>query len=69
MSELEQLKKHINDSGTRGMETAHVREDYEPAGDIMMMLLLESGEYVQRRFPAYTSNSKWFIYKKGFEPY
>jgi hypothetical protein len=67
--EMEQLKKRIDDSGTVGILTAHIRDDYEPAGDMMMMTLTGSGEYVQRRVPMGSPSSQWKIFKKGFEPY
>ena len=69
MTEFEQLKKRIDDSGITGVETSHVRDDYEPAGDMMMKTLMKSGEYVQRRTPAHNYDSKWRIFKKGLEPY
>lgn len=69
MTELEQLKKRINDSKLNGVETAHIRNDYEPAGDMMIANLTNSGEYVQRRAPAHSFNSEWRIFRKGFEPY
>ena len=64
MSEIEQLKNRIDDAGPAGVLTAHVRDDYEPAGDMMMNGLMESGEYVQRK-----DGYEWKIYKKGMEPY
>jgi hypothetical protein len=63
MSELEQLKKRIDDSGPEGVKTAHIREDYEPAGDLMIHNLTESREYTSRRDP------DWKIFKAGMEPY
>lgn len=69
MSELEQLKTRINDSANEGVETAHIREDYEPAGAMMISTLTNSGEYVQRKTPAHSFEQKWRIFKKGEEPY
>jgi len=69
MGEIDQLKKRIDDSGVDGVETAHIREDYEPAGQMMINSLTDSGEYVQRRTPAHSFESKWRIFKKGNEPY
>ena len=69
MSELEQLKNRIDKSGSDGVETAHIRDDYEPAGAIMIHTLSASGEYVQRKTPAGSFNQKWRIFKKGYEPY
>ncbi len=70
MSELEQLKKRIDASGPIGVATAHIRDDYDPAGDMMIGRLCADGSYVQRRAPvgiAYLTT--WKIFKKGFEPY
>lgn len=63
MSELEQLKQRIDASGPEGILTRLVRDDYEPAGDLMMHELTNSGGYVQRRDP------EWKIFKKEFDPY
>ncbi len=63
MSEIEQLKKRIKDSGPEGVKTAHIRDDYEPAGEMMIHQLTESGEFVQRRDP------DWRIYTKDMAPY
>lgn len=64
MSEIEQLKQRIDASGPEGILTACVRDDYEPAGDMMMRTLMDSGEYVQRRNP-----EEWRIFKKECAPY
>ena len=69
MSEIEQLKKRIDDSGIHGVETAHIRDDYAPAGDLMMRDLCVSGEYVQRKVPPFTSDQKWKIFKIEMKPY
>lgn len=69
MSEIEQLKERIDKSGIEGVENAHIRGDYEPAGDMMLRILTDSGEYVQRKTPAHSFDAKWRIFKKGSEPY
>lgn len=69
MSKLEQLKSRIDKSGPKGVETAHIRDDYEPAGAIMIKTLSDSGEYVQRRTPMHSFDAKWRIFRKGSEPY
>ena len=63
MTEIDQLKKRISDSGPEGVPTAHIRDDYEPAGDIMINQLTQSGEYITRRDP------DWRIYTKEMAPY
>ena len=63
MSELEQLKKRIDDSGREGIETSVIRDDYEPAGDMMIRTLVDSGEYVTRREKAGRFESSWRIFK------
>lgn len=69
MSEIEQLKTRIQNSDIDGVETAHIRDDYEPAGDLMIRHLLDSGEFVSRRVPLHSFESKWKIFKSGNEPY
>jgi len=69
MSELEQLKKRIDDSGFVGVENVHIRDDYEPVGGAMLRTLTDSGEYVQRKVPPHSWDQKWKIFKKGYEPY
>jgi hypothetical protein len=69
MSEIEQLKNRINNSGKDGVKTAHIRDDYEPAGDMMIRSLCESGDYIQRRFPMHSLNSEWYIFAKASKPY
>lgn len=64
MSEIEQLKTRIDNAGPAGILTDHVRDDYEPAGDLMMRDLVASGEYVQRK-----DGYAWKIYKRGMEPH
>ncbi len=69
MSEIQQLRRRVNNSGVDGVLTAHVRDDYDPAGDLMISQLVDSGEFVTRRTPANSLQSKWRIFKSGNEPY
>ena len=69
VSEVEQLKKRIDDSGQSGVETAHIRDDYEPIGDTMIRDLCASGAYITRKVPPGMYDQKWKIFKKGAEPY
>lgn len=69
MGEIEQLKRRIDDSTFDGVETAQIRDDYDPAGQMMINQLTHSGEYVQRRSPAHSFDSKWRIFKDGYAPY
>ena len=69
MSELDQLKNRIDMAKTVGVPNAHVRDDYEPAGDMMLRDLLDSGEYVARKTPFQSFDATWKIFKKGMEPY
>jgi len=69
MSEVEQLKKRIRDSGTSGVETAIIRDDYEPAGDMMIRQLMDSGEFVSRKVPPGVYDQKWKVFERGSEPY
>jgi len=63
MSELDQLKKRINDSGDSGVETQIIREDYEPAGKLMIRSLLDSGEYETRQVRTGVYETHWKIFK------
>jgi len=69
MGEIEQLKKRIDGAGGGGVETAHIRYDYAPAGQMMINHLTDSGDYVQRKTPAHSWVQKWRIFRKGNEPY
>jgi len=69
MSEIEQLKERIINSGIDGVETSHIRDDYEPAGDLFIHQMLATGEFVSRRTPEHSYNSRWRIFKAGMEPY
>ena len=69
MSEIEQLKKRITDSGVDGIKTEIIRDDYEPAGDMMMRNLCATGDYVQRKTPMHSFDAEWRIFKSGSEPY
>lgn len=69
MNELEQLKQRIDASGPGGVATAHIRDDYEPVGDMMIASLCADGSYVQRKVPIGSRYlMTWKIFKKGFEP-
>jgi len=69
MSELEQLKTRINDSGREGIENAIIREDYEPAGDMMLNTLLSTDDYTARKGDGRGLDQKWRIFKSGLAPY
>jgi len=69
MSEIEQLKQRINKAGPEGVLTERIRDDYEPAGQMMIQSLSESNEYVQRKGFGVGLDQKWRIYRKGCEPY
>jgi len=69
MSEIDQLKKRINDSGREGVETSIIHDDYEPVGDLMIRGLLDSGKYVSRRTPEHSFDSKWRVFRSDLKPY
>lgn len=69
MTELEQLKKRTDSRARSGVETALIREDYEPVGALMIRDLCATGEYITRKVPPGEWDQKWKIFKKGFEPY
>lgn len=75
MSEIDQLKKRIDDSGVDGIKTAHIRDDYEPIGDVMIRDLVSSGEYItcevsssHDRKPR-IDDQNWKIFKASCKPY
>lgn len=69
MNEFKQLKKRIDESKFKGVETAHIRDDYNPIGTVMLSLLTDSGEYVQRKILIHNYTRKWKIFKKEYKPY
>ncbi|MEQ8409089.1 MAG: hypothetical protein RKH07_12520 [Gammaproteobacteria bacterium] len=69
MSEVDQLRARIDKAGPQGVLTSQIRDDYEPAGQMMIRSLTESGEYVQRKGFGNGLDQEWRIFKKGTEPY
>ena len=70
MSELDQLKQRIKESGPEGIATAIIKDDYEPVGEMMIRSLVDSGEFISRRHKPISSDlSQWKVWAKGFEPY
>ena len=69
MSELEILKNRIKESGPEGVETSIVRDDYEPAGDLMIKQLVCSGDFLTRKTPMHSWNAKWRIFSAEMVPY
>lgn len=69
MSELNQLKERIDLSGSEGVLTEYIRDDYAPAGQMMINQLTASGEYVQRRVPMHAPDSRWRIFNVVNAPY
>jgi hypothetical protein len=70
MSELKQLEKRIKDSGPEGITTAIIKDHYEPAGQLMITRLVDSGEFISRRDNAQVGVAgPWKVWAKGFEPY
>jgi hypothetical protein len=70
MSEIEQLKERIRKSGSNGVLTARIRDDYEPAGDMMIQALINSGDFVTRRYSINGfSPGEWRIFAIRFDPY
>ena len=67
MSELNQLKERTIKAGPEGIPTAIIRDDYEPAGDLMIRNLLDSGEFISARICTGTFSSEWKLFAKEFE--
>lgn len=71
MSEIEQLKKRIKNSNYDGIETSVIRDDYEPAGQMMINQLVESGEFITHRSMGEfigLYDGAWKIWAKNFSP-
>jgi len=70
MSELEQLKRRIIKREYDGITTAIIKDGYEPAGQMMINALVDSGEFVSRRDNGQIGVAgPWKVWAKGFEPY
>ncbi len=74
MSELQQLKDRIINSNYKGLETAFIRDDYMPAGDMMIKTLVDSSEFITRKVEISNKNywkieTCWKIFKTEFKPY
>ena len=69
MGELKQLKERIEKSAYNGIKTAFVRDDYAPAGDMMIAGLVDSGEFITRRVSTAFDESEWRIFSVEFKPY
>jgi len=63
-------KQRIDSSGLDGVATADIRDDYAPAGDMMIYNLCESRGYVQRKVPVGSRGlTVWKIFKREFDPF
>ena len=69
MSETEQLKNRIDEAGQGGVLTEHIRDDYEPAGQMMIQELCNTGKYVQRKGMGNGLDQKWRIFNSEYAPY
>lgn len=68
-AEIEQLKERIDYSGTEGVKTEHIKDDYDPIGEKMINQLIESGEYVCRKVSAGRFKFNWKIFNKKSKPF
>lgn len=72
MSELEQLKQRIIKANYEGLETSIIRDDYSPAGQLMINELCESGEFFSQRKPDETlygiNGGPWKVWASEFKP-
>lgn len=70
MSELDQLKQRIIDSQYEGVETAHIREDYEPIGQQMISDICSSGKFISQRSRGVfdVNDGPWKIWAVEFQP-
>jgi len=69
--EIKQLKKRIDESKTKGIPTAHIREDYNPAGDMMIARLITTQNYVTCRYSTGSSfcDATYRVFRKEYKPY
>jgi hypothetical protein len=68
MSELKQLEIRIIQSNYEGIATAIIRDDYEPAGGMMIHRICSDDEFVSRRVES-GSGSEWKVFAAEFKPY
>lgn len=70
MSEIEQLKERIKKAAFDGLETSTIRNDYEPAGQMMINSLVDSGEFVSRRDQGLDglNSGSWKVWAVEFAP-
>lgn len=70
MSELNQLKERIKASAFDGLETSIIRDDYEPAGQMMISQLCESGDFVSHRSKGDfgLNDGPWKVWAVEFAP-
>ncbi len=69
MSEIDTLKSRIEASGQDGIKTDIIRDDYEPAGDMMIKHLVDSGEFITQRTVDGVFESSWKIFMSDSSPY
>lgn len=70
MSEIETLKARIVKSGSEGIKTAQIRDDYEPIGANMIRDLAATGEFVTRKVRDRSGFGwEWKIFPKEWDPY
>lgn len=69
MIELAELKARISKAGPNGVKTSHIRDDYEPIGQLLINDLVATGEYVTMRIRTGLMESAWFIFQKDQAPY
>ena len=60
MNQRGELMELIEKSGTTGIPTDVIREEYEPAGDLIIKHLIESGHYVTKKVG---TDNEWTIFK------
>ena len=70
MSEIEQLKNRIKAAAYDGLATSIIKDDYEPAGQMMITQLTESGEFVswRGRGESLFSVGLWTVWAVEFAP-
>ncbi len=68
MSEIQQLKDRIRKQKFEGLSMKIIREDYEPAGDMMMNGLVDNGEFIIRFAMTGIRSGHYRIFATEYKP-
>jgi hypothetical protein len=66
VSEIDQLKSRVDEAGSEGVLTAHIRDE---AGQMMINRLCDSEDYIQRKGFGNALDQQWRVFQSRFAPY